>query len=504
MSERRRSAFWGLVFAYSSIAVSLVRNIFFVPIYLHNIALPEYGAWLATGGALAMLLVNDFGLAGVVTQKASAAIGAGELRLFASLTGSALCIGALLALILTAFSLVCLPLLISLDALPAPQRHTVLNCFVMAVGANAAGIVGSTAASIVRSLQKSIIAGSITLAADAANILVTLLGILDGAGLYAIAGGLLVRALLAAAVGLFVMNHLLRRLDIGFDIRWISVRELFADSSRFFVTSIAMKMQAQANVFFVGSILGPESAAIYGLTVRAHETVLMVTGQINGALVPSITHLVGSGNFERFRAVILRVLLTMAALTAFAMTVTVVSNSSFLQLWVGRGVFGGQGVSVLMAAALFVSSLGYVAYDALIAQGKFRFVSSVFAATSILHVALMMWLLHWGLWVAPAVTMTSTTLWGLVFWRKLKTGFNLSSAEIRGLLGQLALLLAVSVGAAALFIAFLPPVSGWSGFLGQVFLCMLALGLGYWVSSATIRTLAREEIGTTMRLFNPN
>jgi hypothetical protein len=139
MHDRRRNAFWGVVFGYCSVAMSLVRNIILVPVYLRSIGLPEYGAWLATGGALALLLVNDFGLAGVVTQRASAAIGAGELQLFGRLSGSATGIGVVVALFLTGISLACLPLLNSLGALPAPQQKDVLHCYVLAVSANAAG-----------------------------------------------------------------------------------------------------------------------------------------------------------------------------------------------------------------------------------------------------------------------------------------------------------------------------------------------------------------------------
>jgi len=68
MSGRRRSATLAILFGYASLLISLARNILFVPIYLHNIPLAEYGAWLATGGALALLLINDFGLSGVVKE----------------------------------------------------------------------------------------------------------------------------------------------------------------------------------------------------------------------------------------------------------------------------------------------------------------------------------------------------------------------------------------------------------------------------------------------------
>jgi O-antigen/teichoic acid export membrane protein len=503
VSERRRSAFWGILFGYSAVGMALMRNILFVPIYLHNIALPEYGAWLATGGALALLLINDFGLTGVVTQKVSAATGAGDLPLFASLSGSALCISGLLALILTAISFVCLPLLnSSFDSLPLQERHTVINCFVIAVAANALGIIGATASSIIRSLQRSILSGSITLAADTANIIATLIGIYSGAGLYAIAGAMLARSLLLAGAGLWVLRFLFKyRLKIQFEMRWQAARTLFADSSRFFITSIAMKMQSQANVFFVGMILGATSAAIYSLTVRAHETVLMLLGQINSALVPSVTHLLASGNHSRFRVVVQRILLAIATATALAMAITVTLNASFLKLWVGGQLFGGQILSVITGVGLFVAALGYVAYDALLAQGKFQLVSRAFALTSVLHVTLLVLLLRMGMWAAPIATLVTSAVWGLVFWRNLVASIELTRIELRGLLGQLTLVVLVTVGVAIAFGTLFPSAHSWLSLIIEAVVCTITLVAGYLVCSSTLRTLAREEIGMTMRLF---
>src|SRR5580692_169614 len=166
MSGRRRSATLAMLFGYASLLISLARNILFVPIYLHSIALAEYGAWLATGGALALILINDFGLSGVVIQKISLSFGARDFRALGSLAGSALTVGSLMALLLTAISLACVPYLPGLQELTSSQKHTVVNCYFIAVSANGLGLAATTAMSVIRSLQMAVAAGSIVLAAD--------------------------------------------------------------------------------------------------------------------------------------------------------------------------------------------------------------------------------------------------------------------------------------------------------------------------------------------------
>lgn len=502
MSDRRRSAFLSMFFGYSGLAISLARNILLVPLYLHSIPLAEYGAWLATGGALALMLINDYGLSGVVTQRMSASYGAGNFEALGRLAGSALAIGALLSIALSLISLCCLPVLPGLKALSASQGHTVLVCFVIAIAANALGVVGATAASVIRSLQRVVLGGTIVLAAETANVAVILLGLHFGYGLYAIAAGVLVRSIILTGAGLIgVWFVFVRSLGVAIEIQREAVRDLIGESSRFFFSAIAIRLMAQANVFFVGLILGPAIAAVYSLTVRAHETAVMLIILISGSLVPSITHLYGSGNFARFRSVVLRLLVILAALTALAMAVTIILNPAFLRLWVGMDAFGGQGVSMLMGAALLVSLTGGVAYDALLAQGKFRLVSRFYVFTSILQVLLLMSLLRWGLWVAPLATMMTAAVWGLGFWFNVGSDINLSGNEVRGLLAELGRIVAVSAAGIAAFGTFYPSANSWAALVVEAAISAFCLTASYLAISPKLREIARDEIGTTLRSF---
>lgn len=503
MTGRRRSATLSLVFGYGSLSISLTRNILFVPIYLHNIPLAEYGAWLATGGALALLLINDFGLSGVVMQKIAVTFGAGERGALGPLAGSALAIGSLMALLLTAVSLACVHLLPGLEPLSDPQRHAVVDCFVIAVGANGLGLLSTSLMSVIRSLQMAVTAGSIVLAADIANIAVTLLGLLHGAGLYAIAAGMLARSVVTALAGGVGFAVICSLLGIAPRLQWGSIRRLMGDASQFFLCSIAMKMQSQANVVFVSSILGPSSAAIYSLTIRAHDTVMLLIGQINSSLVPSVTHLFGSGNLARFREVLLRLLLTIAAVTALALSLTVILNGGFLHLWLGSRHFLAQGVSMGTGIAMFAASLGYVAYDALVSQGRFEFVSKTFFLSSLLQLALLAAFLRFGLWVAPLASLACAALWGSAFWLRVDAGIRLSLLESRGLILELLRVAVVSTATVAAFVEFYPTATTWRALIGEGFLVAAVLAGGYLAASRALRTIAREELDLSIRALRP-
>src|SRR5262249_47721150 len=160
-----------------------------VPVYLHFIPLAEYGAWLATGGALAQLLVADFGLSGVLTQRIASQAGAGAAGL-RSLAGAGVANALGLALALGALGSLVAIWLPATQGLEAVQRARVMDCYFIAVAANSLGVLSMAAIAVLRGAQKPAVAGSVLLAADVASVAVTVGFLLAGLGLYAIAYGL--------------------------------------------------------------------------------------------------------------------------------------------------------------------------------------------------------------------------------------------------------------------------------------------------------------------------
>jgi len=499
-ARRRRAVAWSIIFGYSALALALARNIVLVPVYLRHIALGEYGAWLATGGALVQLVVTDFGLAGVVTQRVAHRYGAGKSSQLGPLIGAGLLNGALLATVLTALCLVFALFLPATQGLTAAQAHRVLQCFLLAVSANGLAVMAGTAAGIVRSLQRAIAVGTITLVADLASVFATVAALLAGFGLYSLAIGMLVRSVIAAIGSLGLLATLaLREPQLRWSINWEESQALWRDSARFFLTSIAMKLQSNANTLFVGMLAGPQLAAVYGLTVRAHETVLMLIAQINTALGPSLAHLVGEERHASFRALILRLVPVMAVIAAVGMTLTVILNETFVRLWVGAGAFGGQLTSIVMGFAMWVASVAYVAYEALLARGEFGRIARTFVAASILHVLLLLVLVRLGIWGAPVAVLLTTLCWGAVLGRHVIRDAALSPAEILSIGGEVALIAVIAVAVGAGFTFGYPKSGSWPSLVTEAAVCALVLVATLLGLLPRLRRQIREEFSLTLR-----
>jgi len=493
-----------LVFGYGGIALALARNIVLVPLYLRHISLGEYGAWLATGGALVQLLLTDLGLSGVVSQRVAHRLGASGTERLGRLIGAGLLSAAALGAVLFLVSVAIAPFLPATQGLSPEEVRRVTWCFVIAGLGNGLAFVSTTATGILRSLQRPISAGLVNLLSDLGSVIVTVVVLLGGSGLYALAVGMLARSVIGVGAGLGALAAAWIRIPaLRPHASWPETVELWRASSKFFVTSLGMKAQSQANTLLVGSILGPHSAALYGLTVRAHETVLMLMAQFNAALAPSLAHLVGSDERERLRALVRRLLPLISVVAAIGFTLTATLNRTFVSLWVGPEAYGGAAVSVLMALALWTTTVSYIAYEVLIAHGEFGYISRVFVPVALLHLALLFVGVRFGMWAAPAAMVLSTLVLGAVFWRQVGREGGLTRRDVAAFVGDLAVVAAISVGTGVAFTLAYPVPATWVGLGVEGVACGSVLVALFWSLRPQLRRNVRHEWEMTIGALRP-
>ena len=498
--RRRLAAAWGLLFGYAGVFLAVARNILLVPVYLHFVPLALYGAWLATGATLIQLLVSDFGVAGVLTQRSSALHGAGESKALGELMGSGLVAG----LILTAASLVLgvgvVAAVPTLPGLGAQETADLTRCLYLAVLAAALGISGAIAQGLIRSLQLSAAAGTLTLAAEILNILVSVVMLFAGAGLYSLVWGMLARsAFLAIGSALYLWWNLRGKVALSVHRKQVSL--LFADGGVALITALSMKSLTQANTLFVGLILGPTSAAAYGLTVRAYETLAVFLGQMNAALAPAMAHLWGSGNTSRFRAVLANIASGSALAAALGIIAVVSVNESFVRLWLHQPVFAGQTSSILMALAVWVAQIGYVAYDALYSLGRFRYIAATYVMAEVLQIILLVSFLRFGLWMVPLASVLTALVWGGAFWLRVSRELDVSRADRTATVTDLLTIALCAVAVGTSLLALYSPAESWDGLIARAAASALAMLVATLAMSTRLRTMLAVELRMTLRSF---
>lgn len=498
--QRRISTAWGLLFGYAGVFLAVARNILLVPVYLRFVPLAQYGAWLATGATLIQLLVSDFGVAGVLSQRSAALHGAGDVKALGELMGSGLVAGLILTAAALALGIGVVAVSPTLPGLGVHETADLVRCLYMAVLAAALGILGAIAQGLIRSLQLSAAAGTLTLSAEVLNILVSVLLLFQGHGLYSLVWGMLARsAFLAAGSASCLWWNLRGRLVLSAHRSQVAL--LFADSGVSLITALSMKSLTQANTLFVGLILGPTSAAAYGLTARAYETLAVFLGQMNAALAPAMAHLWGSGNTSRFRAVLGNIASGSALAAALGGVAVVCVNQTFVQLWLHRPVFAGQTSSILMAGAIWISQIGYVAYDALYSLGRFKYIAATYVMAEALQIVLLLSFLRFGLWMVPLASVLTALVWGGAFWLRVTRELNVSSADRTATLTDLLTIAVCAVVVTASFIMLCSPAQSWDGLIARAAGAALTLLAAVLTVSARLRSMLAVELRMTLRSF---
>jgi O-antigen/teichoic acid export membrane protein len=401
--SRRRATLWFLALSNATLALAIARNLILVPVYLRFISIEEYGAWLATGAALSYLVLSDFGVVGVVMQGSGSAYGSGDKHALGAIVGAGLVLSLAISSALFVLVFLATPFVPRTMGFEGELSLRLARCFLIVGVSNSLNVVSQTAAGVLRGLQRPKLPGFVEIFSELFGILATLILLFRGWGLYSIPLGpaLAIVGALAVNVGA-CLRWCVRKLDVPLHFRGDTLRKIWQDSLYQLLGTIALRVQARGDTFLVGWILGPHAAAQYGLTVRAHETVRMLMVSVGGALLPSLSHLYGDVDREKFRQTVQFTIGVFAVLSSVGMGAVIARNEDFVSLWVGPELFGGMALTVLMAIHGVLVTLGDGYYGALFAGAEFPRLSSVLLRTAALRAGLTMLLAQLGIWGAGA------------------------------------------------------------------------------------------------------
>lgn len=498
---RRLTAFWNLIFSYSSVGISLIRNIVFVPIYLYFIEFEEYGSWLATGAVLAQLFITDLGLNAVIIQRASRHHGHDTSRL-GCVIGTGFLSGLLIAVSVTTLLLLCAPFLSSFIQMSPDIEKRVLECFIIVIIANGLAIIANIATGLLKSIQQPVQAGWVLLVSDVLSIVFTLVLLLYGYGLYAIAVALLLRSLAQVFMGFYILWFFIKNKNIHISISIAEMKDQFRNSGFVLISTISMRVMTRADAFFVGCFFGPQLAGVYSLSLRAFETMAMLIGQIGYSMSPSLANLFGSENQGRIKEIVVKLILIMTILSAIALGGVASLNNAFVKLWVGEEYFIGLLVNLLIGFAWFLNSISGVAYDSLIAKADYKYISKTFFISAILYLAIVLNGMDYGVWVLPLAMIISSLICTSSFWLRLHYSLNFDFIQLKMMSYSVFSGVSTFVLTYALCFKVSGLIDSWLQFIGSMLLFIFVSMVSYILLNRDGIKILHQEALLTYRKIN--
>jgi O-antigen/teichoic acid export membrane protein len=429
MRSHRRTTKWNLVFHYVSIVLTMVSGVVLVPLYLRFIPLDTYGAWLATGNIIAWLTIIDPGLSTVLQQRTCMAYGKGDGAELSSLLTSGVLFSAVIALLVLIIGFALSRFLIgSLNLRATPDLAAVEQAFVIAVAGSALMIFSYGLTAFNQGLQSSLGIGLVFTFVMVASLVLTVILLYQGTGLLALPIGLVARGigLTIGNAGYLLWRSTREKMRFRFSLQGTAT--LAKLSFYTFLGRGAGTIATNLDAFILTRHLGPEIAPVFVLTRKAPDMSRMFLERPAVAFMPAISHLLGAGDEERARAVLLRLLRVILWLLGLIAGGFFLLNSDFVFLWVGSEFYAGRVVNLFVVLALIVTVVVNALSNLCFSLGNIKG-NSIASLVQAVCLAPLIFLgaRHWGMLgvaAAPLVAVLAVSAWyyPYVFSRLLKLG----------------------------------------------------------------------------------
>ena len=369
--SRRRAVLANIAGMGANTFIVSLQALILVPLYLRTLGPRLYGAWLGTGDILNFLQLFDLGLTNVVTQRIGAAHARGDADAVGEYFGSGVVamtvIGALLALAALGLSFGVSRWM----HLTGAEADLLIACFRLGALATFLFVANFSVLGLARGTQDTDLQNAGVVLGAIGGFVISLVLLLRGAGLWAIVAGLCTRT----GVVLLVSAIYVARLRMRGQLRNVRpTRRALVEFARLSpattLAGIGYLLTTQTEATLVAVIIGPEAVPILTLTRRAVDVASGLLNTVAYSSYAGFAHLVESPERERSLEVYAEVSSLWLSLALSAAAAYVVVNPSLVPIWAGDAVFGGRGLTILLALQMLVMGYTQVMYYLYRASGE--------------------------------------------------------------------------------------------------------------------------------------
>lgn len=471
MRSRRKTTRQNILVKYISFALAIVSGLVMVPIYLKFIPVDIYGAWLASGNILVWIVAVDPGLTIVLQQQVGFAYGKQDTQSIREVAGGGLTIAAILTAFVILLGCFLAPYVPSLLELPASiDASVIVQPFLLAVIGNSLMLFSFSISSINSGLQGSLGVGIISIGSNLCGIILTIILLYNGFGLLAIAiSSLFCGVFHTCGQFLYLLWRVIDE-KIGFCFSFTNFSRLLKLLSYTSLGRISGIIAGNMDLFIVTRFLGPQAVAILSLTRKVPLLGGEIVTQPAVAFQPTISHLAGSGDENKKKEILLRLVRIELWVICLLFGGFITFNSDFISLWVGPQFFAGNIINLIVCSAVFINLGAYSLYIICIALGAIKRSSIASLAQSLLFILLViLGTKYYGLMgtvLASLISVLCVSAWyyPLLLYKLL----NLSPEQLKGMIYEGSVTISAIV--ALILSLFWIHSNSWLGFFALVIL----------------------------------
>lgn len=355
--------------------INLIQGILLVPLFIKYIGVGDYGYWLASGGILGMMLVINFGFSNVFIQGIANSFGKGDYEGVSRYFSNGIIVYFLISLI---FIFIGITIANFLDNfIKVEDIDKFYFCFILAVFSAGFSILNECLRGFAQSILRPILSIFYTIIFRIIGIIVTVYFLLNDAGLWSIAIGMLISEIFIFLCGLIQSYYFFKKLALKFTCDFNSIIEYFRKSSTIAFATIGSSISRESDPIIITYLLGAEINVIYMVTRKISDFISQSLSAVYGSTYSSFSHLVGEGNLNRIKLILFKITGIVIFLGLIGFSLFVILNKSFMSLWIGSNyylntfVLIALGFSCLLINfknlfAQLLNSFGLFKYSALI------------------------------------------------------------------------------------------------------------------------------------------
>jgi O-antigen/teichoic acid export membrane protein len=417
-TSRRRAATATMVGSTTNTLIVSIQAVVLIPLYLQAIGPRLYGAWLGSGDILVWMYAFDLGLPNLMIQRIGAAHGRGDLKTVAEYFATGI-----VALGFVAIAIVLCAVAIAYPlprwmGLVGDEAATLRQCFMVGALAQGVNIFNNSVVGFSRGIQDTMFMNMVVVASGVVGFGVSLGLVLMGWGLWAIALGLAIRAVVSFVGGvIFSVLALRGEMLHFFRLRRRVMREFLVVSPATALGGVSYAVMNQSEAALVAIFLRPELATVFTLTRKALDVARGLVNAIAFATYGGFAHLVTSSQRHRTLRVHAEVRSLRLSLSVVLAAAYMTVNASLVSVWVGSSFYGGTWLTILLAVQFIVLGGSFLMNYLYRATGPVMKGSIALFVESVLRIPLMIGLLIWvGLPGAPiAGIITASLFWWLAY-----------------------------------------------------------------------------------------
>lgn len=348
------------LFGYARFGAAFAIGLALVPFTLHHVGATMYGYWLASGELMAYAALTEFGVLVTLPWLIAEADGRGDrdrIRELVTTGAGAALLSAAVCLLVSVLLWFALPRVLHIGP---EQRSAVIGPVLVVALLGAVAHPLRVFGCVLGGLQDVRYTGVVDLLTLLLGPALTVVLLLQGHGLYALAFAAAVPQVLAGFCNLFRVRSIAPDLLRGWRRpEWRGIRRLYVEGSGAWLSGWGWRLISASDGLVLAALGRPTAVAALAFTNKLAQALTQMAWVPCDSGLPGLANLAGEHQGPRVKQTIVVMMRVYLALAGAVACVILAVNPAFVRGWVGLNFYAGANANLLIATLVVTMSFGH-------------------------------------------------------------------------------------------------------------------------------------------------